>query len=307
MTAHGAALGFRTRPACPVCAHEGSRVLWSGRFSDSAIAGHLDQFFYSGDWRAGLGETEFALHECARCTMKWHARVIDDAAVGVLYGAWADAAQARRFEAAHVPGQDDPFAGAAQLAKLILRLRHLTAPAARPRVLDFGCGEGRLLRMARALACDAVGVDISASRTAAIRAEGLRILPDLAALDAASLGPFDAVVLSQVLEHVPEPRGLLEALAARLRPGGVLFVAVPDTSGVGVPRDFHQFTLVQPLEHVNAFTPKSLREIGRQVGLVPIRRPVAFLTTTPGAALRTALNWIWQPATTDVFFRKPTA
>ncbi len=307
MTAPAAPLVFHARPACPVCGATSGRTIWSGRLTDAQIAAHLDRFFYSGDWRAALPNAEFALKECAGCAMKWHHHVLDDAGLAVLYGAWADAEQARRFEAAHVPDKADSFAQATQMTKLILRLRHLTTPGTQPRLLDFGCGDGKFLRVARALGLEAVGIDISASRTADIRAEGLEILPDLDALDAAGHGAFDAIVLSQVLEHVTDPRGLLQALVARLGCGGVLFVAVPDTSGVAVPGDFHQFTLVQPLEHINAFAPGSLRELGRRVGLRAIRRPVAFMTTTPRAALRTALNWVWQPASTDVFFRKPIA
>lgn len=50
--------------------------------------------------------------------------------------------------------------------------------------------------------------------------------PLVAVLD--GLGPFDAVVASHVIEHVPDPIRWLSHLAGVLRPGGVVSLAVPD-------------------------------------------------------------------------------
>lgn len=298
-------LTFRQRDKCPACGADKARVLWSGRFDDPQVCTDLARYHYSGDWQSGLGAAPFEMCLCPECGMKWHRYVLDHSGLFVLYAKWADAEQARRFEAENAPDKHDKRAQLAQMAKLVLRLEHLAGEPPRSlRLLDFGCGDGALLRVAKAFAADATGVDMSASRSQAARNEGLVIHPDLDALDAADPPPFDAIVLSQVLEHLSDPAPLLESLRARLRPGGILFVAVPDTSGVEVPRDFHQFTLVQPLEHVNAFTPASLRAFGIRHGFTPVRRPSAFLTTRVAGVLRAAANWIWQPKTTDVFFRR---
>ena len=236
--------------------------------------------------------------------MHWHRRVIGDASVATVYGAWADAEQARRFEQAHVAGKHDRRAVRVQMAKLALRLERLADQGARPlRLLDFGCGDGLFLGVAKAMGADATGIDVSASRTHAARSDGLRILPDLATLDGEGGAPLDAVVLSQVLEHVADPLALLRALRRRLRDGGILFVAVPNAHGVSIPRNFHEFTLVQPIEHMNAFSPATLRNIGRRAGFVPLRRPSAFVTTRARDLARGAANWFWQPRNTDVFFR----
>jgi len=298
-------LEFQTRTQCPACEGRDSISLWRGQFDDEDVARSIDLYHYSGDCRSALGTAPFALVKCKACHFKYHQHIIDTKSLHTVYGEWADAEQARRFEAAHVPDKVDRWGYHTQQAKLILRLRRLIGRATEaPRILDFGCGDGALLRMARGFGFDAFGIDVSASRNGAALNDGYRIYSDLGALDAADPEPFDAIVLSQVLEHVVDPLGLLRAMEARLAPEGVLFVAVPDTSGVAVPRNFHEFTLVQPIEHINAFTPDSLRYVARRAGFTPVRRPSAFVTTRARDVLRAAMNWIYQPKTTDIFLKR---
>ncbi len=294
---------FRTREHCPVCGTAAHDTIWQGTLGDTNLREWLGTFHYSGDWAEALGDAPFELVRCTTCTMMYHRRIMDDAGLTRLYRDWADDAQARRFEAAHVPEKQDPQGMAAQMVKLLMRLDHLSGGRDGPkRVLDFGCGDGKLLGVARALGMQAVGVDVSDARSAEARGDGLAIYPDLDQLDTSERAPFDILVLSQVLEHVPDPLGLLRALRTRLHPQAAIIAAVPNASKVRVPDDFHSFTIVQPLEHVNAFTPETLRALGARAGLRPLRRPPAFFTTRALPALRSAANWVWQPASTDIFF-----
>lgn len=97
-------------------------------------------------------------------------------------------------------------------------------------VLDLGCGTGAVLQ--RLLALDRrlgsyTGVDLSAAMLARARAKFGRLTyarfaqVDLR-VDPLPDGPFDRIVSAWALEHLPEPRRLVEAARARLRPGGRL-------------------------------------------------------------------------------------
>jgi SAM-dependent methyltransferase len=85
------------------------------------------------------------------------------------------------------------------------------APA---RVLEVGCGRGDLARAIAALGYEVVAIDPEAPEGAIFRSLSLE--------DFDEPGPFDAVVASRSLHHLPDLGGALDKIAALLGPGGVL-------------------------------------------------------------------------------------
>jgi 2-polyprenyl-3-methyl-5-hydroxy-6-metoxy-1,4-benzoquinol methylase len=102
----------------------------------------------------------------------------------------------------------------------------------RGRMLDVGCGHGLLLDEARSRGWRVTGLEISdASRAHAQDALGLDIrAATLDELDPSTDGGFDAIVLSDVLEHLDDPVAALAQIALLLAPGGVACVVTPDPS-----------------------------------------------------------------------------
>jgi acetyl esterase len=103
--------------------------------------------------------------------------------------------------------------------------------AAGARVLDAGCGTGRVAARLADLGYDCVGVDVDDSMLAEARRSGSAatwVQGDLTALDLPGAGvaePFDAVVSAgNVMPLVPAGTvpAVLAGLAAHLRPGGLL-------------------------------------------------------------------------------------
>ena len=106
------------------------------------------------------------------------------------------------------------------------------------RVLDLGCGgghNGALLK--RAGAREVVGVELDAGAAAQARKRLDAVVQgDLARLDLAQLGdePFDAILASDVLEHLADPEAVLARALTHLRPGGAVVVSLPNVAHVVV-------------------------------------------------------------------------
>lgn len=114
--------------------------------------------------------------------------------------------------------------------------RFLARHAPRPgRLLDIGCGNGRLLWLARRAGWQVQGLELSVEMA---RYASSRVGCPVRAADFLALEPapeeresFDVVSLRHVLEHLPEPRPAMERIGALLKPGGLLLVEMPNIDG----------------------------------------------------------------------------
>lgn len=98
------------------------------------------------------------------------------------------------------------------------------------RVLDLGVGDGALLHyMVTHGGIDGYGLDVSPKAVEFCRANGLNV--DLAdinrPLDEYITEPFDYVVLSEIIEHLPDPERLLNDLRPHTRKA--IIISVPNT------------------------------------------------------------------------------
>lgn len=104
--------------------------------------------------------------------------------------------------------------------------------AGRMRVLDAGCGNGRvtaLLRCNAPVETSLVGIDLTAADVAK---ENLATLPNVSVTqkdllgDLRDLGLFDLIYCQEVLHHTADPRGAFLNLCTRLAPKGEIAIYV---------------------------------------------------------------------------------
>lgn len=103
-----------------------------------------------------------------------------------------------------------------------------------PRVLDVGCGTGFLLEQLAGLGWSGVGVDLSpesvahATRRLEEMGAGDRLTAVVGSAYEPPEGSFELITLTDVLEHLEDPRACLRALRERLAPGGLLVISTPN-------------------------------------------------------------------------------
>ena len=106
----------------------------------------------------------------------------------------------------------------------------------------------------------------------------------------------------EVLEHLDDPMAILLALKARLNPGGVMVVEVPDTSGVDGISDRESYHKSHPLDHINAVTPSSLVGIMGQAGFEPMAKRPTFVTMSLKRAAKDIAKAALKQRTTQRYF-----
>jgi SAM-dependent methyltransferase len=117
---------------------------------------------------------------------------------------------------------------------------------------------------------------------------------------------FDAVTLSHVIEHVPDPVGTLVECARLLKKGGKLVIATPNNASLGHRLFGRNWRGLEPPRHLHIFSPQSLRRTLGMAGFqnITIRPQVArsvilesfnlWRGAKDGAALttQTRLGWL---------------
>jgi SAM-dependent methyltransferase len=176
-------------------------------------------------------------------------------------------------------------------------------PAGRRRLLDVGSHAGRFLAVAR---------------EAGWKAEGLELNPKTAAFAAAATGAtihrgnvhtfdadgaFDAVTLTDVLEHIPDPRSVIRRVARCLAPGGWIAVKVPNGPAQRIKerirailRPGYRPTLADNLVHVNHFSPRSLHRALEAEGFTAISVVAGVPEMPPATTSRLIRRLAFVPA-----------
>jgi 2-polyprenyl-3-methyl-5-hydroxy-6-metoxy-1,4-benzoquinol methylase len=288
---------FATRPICINCGGSNLREVSTGLFTEGA----LHEFLASDPWGENplphLQNQRWSFVACNICEQTFHAHILNPEWSEVHFSRWMSAEAIAEFARQY----GDSFARAVHYTKHVLQLASLIE--ARPiRLLDFGCGNGEFLAICRQFGFDAVGVDRSTARR---DAAGVDVLASLEELGDRT---FHVITLFEVLEHLDDPRGMLKALRPYLGTGGILVLETPDCTGVTGIRTRHDYNCIHPLEHINGFTPATLRSIATRVGFEPIRAPVSHVTCSPIKAVKTEARRVLAPLLgerTQQYFRLP--
>ncbi len=208
-----------------------------------------------------------ALADLVRCPRCGHRQTEPMPADAVLESAYAEAASDDYIE--EEAGQRETARRALERIEAQLTADAVPSGNGGPRrrtLLDLGCWVGFLLSEAAERGWDAVGVEPSGFASAYAR-EHLGLDVHTGDLFSTELLPhhFDAIVMGDVIEHLPRPAEALERMAALLRPGGIAWMALPDAGSLIARGLRARWWSVIPT-HVQFFTRGSMRTLLERQG-----------------------------------------
>lgn len=148
-------------------------------------------------------------------------------------------------------------------------------------LLDIGSGPGYFLDAGMRRGWKTVGFEPSAAAARYSGGRGLTIVNDMfSAEKAAAYGLFDAIMISLVFEHVPDPAHLIEEAKKVLSPGGLICIVVPNDYNPlqKLLVEQHGFSpwWVVPKHHLNYFTTASLTKLLQSRELTPVEVEASY-------------------------------
>jgi 2-polyprenyl-3-methyl-5-hydroxy-6-metoxy-1,4-benzoquinol methylase len=143
---------------------------------------------------------------------------------------------------------------------------------AEARLLDIGCGSGAFLANMQHLGWRVEGVDFDAAAAANAARKHVRVHVGSLADQAFPADSFDAVTMSHFIEHVHDPRALLEECVRILRPGGELVIVTPNTRSHGHATYGRNWMHLDPPRHLHLFDPETLATLACSAGLQVTRK-----------------------------------
>ena len=232
-------------------------------------ADNYDVFVTDGKDRRHHLPGDFRLVKCREC--------------GLVYQNPRPTAEALAF---FYPPEYAPYVQRGPLGKLTRWLRRREATGLRrslpegAEVLEVGCAAGDLMVPLRDAGFRVSGVELSDHAATTARTEH-HLDVHTGTLADAPLGAesFDAVIMRNVIEHVPDPMGDLERAAALLRPGGLLALRTDNIASWDA-RLFRELWYGFDFpRHLTLFSPKTLTTCVQSAGLDVTRVQYSLVPT----------------------------
>lgn len=139
------------------------------------------------------------------------------------------------------------------------------------RLLDVGCGNGEFLLLAQAMGWHAEGVEPDPKAAAICRSRNLQIIQGgIEALEDRQ-SEYDVITLNQVIEHVIDPREVLARSHRLLKPGGMIWLGLPNPRAIGVHVFGAGWCGLHPPFHLWLPSQPVLRKLLKEAGFERVR------------------------------------
>jgi hypothetical protein len=280
---------MRVVDTCPACSKSGARIAAASNANVLARFYAFSQLKYGGlldDW---LQDIKLVILGCPACGHYWYRDQPEPAQLDAMYAA------GRPLRGSTAAPSREPTP---EMVHEMLRLRQLSS-AGSARLLDYGSGFGRWTRAAVKAGFAAYAFEPSKVRGAEEDVPFTLVHE----LDSICGKTFDVVNLEQVLEHVPDPLGVLEGIRAFCHKQTLVRITVPNILRCEEraniwsewPFNGYQAHIMAPFEHLHGFNPKSLKLLVERAGYSSLH-PMALWRQYPISMIRNMLGRIYPSA-----------
>jgi len=262
------ALDNESREWCPVCGHDGAQ-----------------EWLRAPDRFHGRRQL-YTLLRCSSCSLVW----------------LSDPPQADEMHHHYTAEYDGLISAAGQNSPLRWPFRKVALAQYRQSgcLLDIGCSSGSFLDLLKGGRWKLYGIEMSASCARVAQEEtGAEVF--VGDVMNAPFPPesFDVITCFDVLEHLHEPRRVMEKVAEWLKPGGIFYTLVPNIDSA----EAHVFgTYWHGLElprHLFHYSPASLKFLAESAGLRELS-----LKTCRNPAVGTSLRYVGDDILSAVGIRR---
>jgi len=139
------------------------------------------------------------------------------------------------------------------------------------RLLDIGCGNGEFMEFAKKIGWKVEGVEPDPVAVDLCRTKGLDVKHGFMDAIDDDQTSYDVIMMSHVIEHAPNPDFIINKSLEMLRPGGMLWLALPNPNSFGVKLFGVAFCALHPPFHFCLHSQKSLENILNSAGFERVR------------------------------------
>lgn len=155
-----------------------------------------------------------------------------------------------------------------KFGKVVDRRRHQRAVGAGGRVLEIGCGGSTRIPDGPTPYGIEISEGLSQKARPIFEARGGAVYhePATTGIERFDENFFDSILMRSYLEHEAQPRLILERAFKRLKPGGTILLRSPNYNSANRFIMGSEWCGFRFPDHVNYFTPKSLKALATSIG-----------------------------------------
>ncbi len=244
---------FLKQKKCKICYREGTTI-FNLKFNDKKILNFFNKEYdkkISNFLNKKIGRENFILKKCNDCEFIWQENIPKEKFLKQIYDHVIDPKESFKKSKSITAIQKKNFDSEITFIKNFCKKKNLN-------ILDFGAGWGSWLLVIKNKYSNIFAIELSSSRKKFLKRKKIKLIN----LDKTNAYKnfFHVVRLEQVLEHVVNLDKIILDLKKLVKRGGIISIGVPDGK-----REIKYKMIdirkgpVQPLEHLNCFSNKSLK------------------------------------------------